>query len=607
MPTGKGPLRIAIEDFLTGFGFGNKVHEWVTHQLEKWETEAIDTFDEITTALQIQDQLPPQLKPAALRQLIKHQIGLIAVILPAVWEVVQKFVEFVSVPALRPIQRIAEGVLKTKHPDIGVLAQMKRKYPEGNFNYDILMSEEGYAKPFQEAFDRLTQQFLNAADYERLFLRGGISESELNKQLRILGYEEQEIQALAELRSVIPNPNDLINMQVREAFNDEFSTRFRHDEGDTTQVTEWAAKQGLSEEWVKRFWRAHWQLPGANQVFEMLHRLRPGTTENPIEAADVDAFLKAADYSPFWRDRLKEISYLPFSRVDIRRMYKMGILTQAQVKEAYLDAGYDDKRAQALTEFTVAFEAEEESGIVRSSVISAYGDGQIDRSTAEKMLSSGGYDTTTISFYLDNVDFKQSLEIQNIKVQAIHKKFVEGLIDETSVHTALGPLNLPSERVTAMLELWLTERENKTELLSISQMEVLLERGIVTADDYKRIAQRRGYTDETIQWTLTRIAQEAAERAQKDAEKLAADNERIQKSKTSSAYQKAKSEVDLAIAQARAEITDIDVALHGQVEDAQAVELHARKDELKLFIAQMNVKKAQLRYDNNTALTTLGG
>jgi hypothetical protein len=448
----------------------------------------------------------------------------------------------------------------------------------------------------------LNRQYLNALQYVALWRRGQLSEVELDNKLTQLNIQDTDILRLKQVTEIIPAPNDLITMAVREAFDDGVSSRFKHDENFPDAFAEWGKKQGISEEWTKRYWRSHWQLPSPNQVFEMLHRLRPGKSDNPLVQDDVNTFLRTADYAPFWRDRLSEISYAPYTRVDVRRMFKTGTLDAQGVLDAYLDNGYDEEHAQKLTEFTIAYEAEEETGIVRSSVLTAYGDGMIDRATSEKMLSDGGYDNTTITFYLDNVDFRETLEVNQIKLSNIKKRFIEGLIDESTVNSEINMLNLPGERVTALLALWLTERENQTALLTISQMETLLERGIVSADDYKRIAKRRGYSPESIEWTMTRIAQEAAERAQKDAEKLASDNERIQKSKTSSKYQKDKSEIDLSIAQARAEITDIDVALHGVTSEEQSISLAARKDELKQFIAQMNVSKAELRYDTQSTL-----
>jgi len=607
MATGKGPLRIAIEDFIKGLKVGENVHGWINEAGEKLRSGSFgEAWHVIMDELGADADVPPIVSnhsPAAVLGLP----ALIPMLIGALVGMGFAFMQTIIQPvAMRVVYKVNHkwGAYRISPPQA---AQLLKLWPEKSSDWLNMLQDLGVDENNLNGLQALNRQYLQSLQYIALWRRQTISDIELNNKLKQLGMLDTDIDRLKTLTDIIPTPNDLITMQVREAFNEEFSQRFRHDEGDITEVTKWAEKQGLSAEWVKRYWRAHWQLPSPNQVFEMLHRLRPGTTENTITADDVDGYLKAADYSPFWRDRLKEISYAPYTRVDVRRMYKTGALNENEVKQAYLDLGYDDKHAQALTEFTIAYEAEEETGIVRSSVLSAYGDGQIDRTTAEGMLKGGGYDNTTVAFYLDNVDFKESLEVQNIKLQAVHKKFVEGLIDETNVHGAVNALNLPAERITALLELWLTERENQTALLSVSQMETLLERGIVSPDDFKRIVKRLGYTDESINWTMLRIAQEAAEKAQKDAEKLATDNERIQKSKTASLYQKNKSEIDLGISQAHAEITDIDVALHGEITDADIETLKARKDELKQFIASLNVSKAQLRFDTRSTLDKMAG
>jgi hypothetical protein len=283
------------------------------------------------------------------------------------------------------------------------------------------------------------------------------------------------------------------------------------------------------------------------------------------------------------------------------------VLTEAEVTEAYLDLGYDAKKAQALTEFTIVYEAEEETGVVRTSVLQAYSDGMIDRSKAESMLSAGGYDVTTIGFYLDSVDFRQSLEVTQIKIQNAHKKFIEGLIDETSVHGIIGQLNLPAERVTALLELWITERENQVSLPTLAQIESFYELGISTIDDYTRILKRRGYSDETILWNMQRMDIEKSDKAARELEKAQADNERLQKSKTSSVYLKDKAKYDLDIASAKAELTDQDIALHGDLSDAEIETIMKRKDELKKLVQTLNVAKAQLHFDVQKSLDELVG
>lgn len=605
MPTGKGPLRIAIEDFLSGFGFGVKFKDWIKSVLENWENEAIDTYSDFVGALGIESHLPPQIKPSALRAMTKHQIGLLVVVFPLVWNVLQQFSDLFLTPFMRPLNYLAEGLAHTKHTDANIILQGLRRKPELATQLHSILTTAGLDEISIAAIDSLIDQYLSPTDYQHLKLRGKMSQSEVNDKIKRMGFSDTDIQGLDELVKIIPGVSDLVLMAVREAFDDGVSAKFEHDQNLPAEFVEWTQKQGLDPEWAKRYWRSHWQLPSPNQVFEMLQRLRPGVSKNPITRDDVNTYLRTADYAPFWRDRLAEIAYQPITRVDVRRMYKTGVFDESKVKEAYLNLGYNDENAQALTEFTVAYEAEEETGVVRSSVVSAYGDGMIDRPTAEGMLSKGGYDTTTVAFYLDNVDFQETLRVNNIKLSNIHKRFVEGIIDETTVNNEINLLNLPAERTTAMLGLWLTERDNQTTQLTITQMETLLEQGIVQQSDYERIAKLRGYTPESIKWTLERIAGEASAKAQSDAEKAQADNERLQKSKSASQYQKDKAALDVDIAQARAEITDIDVALHGNVSEDDQILLLARKDELKQTISSLNVAKAQLRFDTQTALSNL--
>ena len=58
----------------------------------------------------------------------------------------------------------------------------------------------------------------------------------------------------------------------------------------------------------------------------MLHR-------GVIDTAELDMLLRAQDVMPFWRDRLTAIAYRPLTRVDVRRMYKQGVLNVIKTKD----------------------------------------------------------------------------------------------------------------------------------------------------------------------------------------------------------------------------------------------------------------------------------
>ncbi|GAH58877.1 unnamed protein product, partial [marine sediment metagenome] len=47
--------------------------------------------------------------------------------------------------------------------------------------------------------------------------------------------------------------------------------------------------------------------------------------------SELDSLFMATDIMPWWREKLKAISYNPLTRVDVRRVFKMGIVSEEQV------------------------------------------------------------------------------------------------------------------------------------------------------------------------------------------------------------------------------------------------------------------------------------
>jgi hypothetical protein len=183
-------------------------------------------------------------------------------------------------------------------------------------------------------------------------------------------------------------------MAVREAFTPAIIAKFRYAEGFPSEILEYTRKIGLSDEWLKRYWYAHWQLPSPQQGYEMLHRLRPGKVSQPFTKDDMDLLLRTADYAPYFRDKMIAISYSPFTRVDVRRMYKTGDLSYQGVIDAYMDIGYDADKAKKLADFTVHYETgndtnliDEYSELSREVVSSAYARGLISESEFRNALT----------------------------------------------------------------------------------------------------------------------------------------------------------------------------------------------------------------------------
>lgn len=159
-----------------------------------------------------------------------------------------------------------------------------------------------------------------------------------------------------ELPNAIPNPTDLVRFELREVYREE-------DRAKALVVPPSSTFLELMKEWgynkyhAESYWAAHWELPSPIQAYEMYHRLRPGEFEEGVyfDKAELEKTLKALDYRPDFIERLIQIAYQPITRVDIRRMWAMGVIqTEEELYGRYQDLGYSPKDCEAMVAFTIA-------------------------------------------------------------------------------------------------------------------------------------------------------------------------------------------------------------------------------------------------------------
>jgi len=216
-------------------------------------------------------------------------------------------------------------------------------------------------------------------------------------ELQKRGYTVGDSAALGQLLQVIPAIPDIIRMAVREAFSPDIVDKFQLHAEFPSEVADWAEKQGLSKDWALRYWAAHWELPSVSYGFEMFHR-------DIMSGEELDLLLKTLDISPFWRDKLRELSFNPLTRVDVRRMYDLGVLDESRVYQSYLDLGYNPENAQAMTQFTVALYQEEQRDATKTDVIAGYKEGVLSRDEASTMLMDLRYQDWITETYLTKAD-----------------------------------------------------------------------------------------------------------------------------------------------------------------------------------------------------------
>lgn len=179
-----------------------------------------------------------------------------------------------------------------------------------------------------------------------MMFRGEISEAEYDALLKALDYAPTWRPKLQAISRAIPALQDMIRFAVREVYNPAQRRALTLDADYPAPFTAQAAKHGLAEEDARDYWAGHWQLPSATQGYTMFWR-------GEITEAQLEGLLKALDYAPTWRGKLRDIAYHVPGRIDLRRMFAAGVIDEARLLRGYLDLGYNPADARILTRFAV--------------------------------------------------------------------------------------------------------------------------------------------------------------------------------------------------------------------------------------------------------------
>jgi predicted nucleic acid-binding Zn-ribbon protein len=440
---------------------------------------------------------------------------------------------------------------------------------------------------------RLDQQSL----IQRM-LRGDMTADATRDELWKQGWNNEHANMLIQLAQLIPGPGDLISMAVREAWDDEFARLAGTDEGLPAEFVAWAGKTGLSADWCKRYWRAHWQLPSVQMGMEMLHR-------GVIDDATFAELIKVLDISPYWRDKLKAISYAVPTRVDVRRAYQDGVIDEAKVKRAYLDFGYNEEWATILTKWTVVRYAPEEKDITLADIKSALKSGLLTEAEASDAMSALDVSDEAIGFYISQARYQRAADIKAKQISAIEAKYVAGKIDRAAAASQLTALSIPSSEIEVDLDDWTAAREAKVRQPTYAESRGFYLDDLISSADFQKALHDLGFEDADIALYL-KSADADKDRAAKDAiQKAQAEQERLAKAEKATAYQKAVADIDVQLAQQRQIIANAQAALNAGVSDKALRETEDKISQLSEQIAAERSAIAKLNEQITTATNAL--
>jgi hypothetical protein len=320
---------------------------------------------------------------------------------------------------------------------------------------ELYLRHLGYDEPdIPRVFDSAIS-FLAPGDIIDAWRRGLVSD--LRAKMRELGIRDEDTAILAKVTEFVPSTTDLLRLALKDVFEPRIVQNFRLDEDFDEawpNIRPWAEAIGLREDVARLYWRAQWELPSTSQGFEMFHR-------GIITRDELELLFKTHDILPFFREKLLQLSYNPLTRVDVRRMYALGVLSEEQVTRAYMELGYSPENARNLTEFVkreTERSLETKQGRARdlsqSMILTLYEERLITREQAKQHLLTLRFDEDEAELLLAHRDTAMRAEVVREARQAVEQLYVVGFMDRETAAAELENAGYQRDVIDELLRIW---------------------------------------------------------------------------------------------------------------------------------------------------------
>jgi len=441
---------------------------------------------------------------------------------------------------------------------------LRGEIPRDYFEQALVTS--GYDLSRANLINLAAMPLLGPEEIRSAYLRGIYTAEQHDKALGQYGFTPDRTQLMRKLYFYIPPVPDIIHMGIRNVFNPEIVTRFNLLGDYPAAFENAAAQQGVSKEWAEKYWEAHWIVPGRSEAFEMFQR----TTDKPLDDhADkitledgsevyniigrdtLNLLLREVDTPPFYRDKVTQVAYRPLTRIDIRRLNKVGLLSKSGVERAYLDLGYTQAHARLLADFTERLNATVTKDAAQSlvtslqrKVIELYVADKLSLDQVKSTLTDLGFTDAEIAVFTAEADLVHESEYVTAIESGIGKLYVAGLITDKDAIKRMQDAGIPIDAQTTLFAKWdlaIEYRGGSDHIVKhreLTKGEVLtsLADGLIDESTTKSMLEAMGYdkngADAEIGLTLYK-ATRATKRAQIDSIKASFVNGVIEQLETS--------------------------------------------------------------------------
>jgi len=361
------------------------------------------------------------------------------------------------------------------------------------------MKSLGYSAQHAAEYATASRTYLQGREIIEYGWRTEQSDDEIVSTLVGNGYDLTSAEKLLHISYFRPGPADLVNWQAKEVFEPDAIARYGlADEFGAIDLTAFR-KAGIDDQQALNYWMAHWQHPGWATVQTLLHR-------ELLSADDVWEWFRTVEIPPYWRDKMMAASYHPLTRVDVRRMHKLEVLSDEQLLKAYKDVGYNEYNASLMVDWTKKYNMmdpdDPDRELTRAQLERGYRLGLLSQSQLNEALLAMGYDSDQQAFIAASIDEQGRTDEAQDWLSLLKAQTSSGLITVEEAKNKLASLGFSSASVEHYGELYAAYREQPYKIPSKTDVKSFVQAEMITADQGADFMRDLGYQDAVIELYL---------------------------------------------------------------------------------------------------------
>lgn len=350
--------------------------------------------------------------------------------------------------------------------------------------------------------------------------RGIIDWRQYRKEFRSWGYMDEDAGEKFEASNkFVPPIQDLIRFMVRDVFDTDVVNKYELSEDFTSkwvgEARKWGDYQGIDPETALKYWQAHWLIPPTGQLYDIYHRekVRPINPEKPFGIKDLSEALQIQDNNPKFIPFLIRNSQHLLTRVDVRRAYRLGILTNPQVIDNYIMRGYAEEDAEAMGKYADEdkyqfLQGRRETKLYREGVIS-----DIDFRTA---MFKYGAEPEMVERLEALTTKERTAPIQKKCLKSIEKRYIDLEITLEEATQELNELGVPEPFRTETIDGLECLNRHKSKRFTASQLCELFNNGFIDLEAFYKGLEDLEYSEEQQRILVGNCLQKALDKRIKE-------------------------------------------------------------------------------------------